>query len=153
MTPFGRRNVDFALSDLDGDAQWLKTAASENMEKQAAERAAGIDRPGMTAEEMNTKGGDCEWGTWTQTPDEVEVTVTGPASGFKAKACSVKFARRKLDVKIAHAGGAAEGAVDLLLDPLFGEVNAGDCTWTKDGNNIVITLDKARQGEVWSGVV
>lgn len=156
----GNRNADLPLSALDpgsADGAWLQTAAHANMARQAAEDPAGHRVGGMTAEELNSQGGEGAGYTWSQTGEEVEVTVALPLAPegrgpYRAKECAVRIEPRSISIKVPKDGSA----VDVSVGKLFGSCRPDDSTWTIDdgkaGKAVVLTLDKAREGEVWSAL-
>jgi len=94
-------------------------------------------------------GGDLENYSWTQTLEELTVTVPVPA-GIKGShiVCDIKNTSIKLGVK----------GKDLILDgALQKKVNAEEAIWTLETNNsgkcVVITMEKNNQMEWWSAVV
>jgi len=94
-------------------------------------------------------GGDLENYSWTQTLEELTVTVPVPA-GIKGSQiiCDIKNKEIKLGLK----------GKDLILDgALQKKVNAEEAIWTLETNNtgkcVVIVLEKSNQMEWWSAVV
>lgn len=91
-----------------------------------------------------------DWGSWTQSQDEVELKISIPA-GIKSKECQVVFKRQSIKVAVAK---------EVKLDgALFGPVVPDDCTYTlensvdgEDGRELCITLTKAQDGMTWSWV-
>jgi hypothetical protein len=93
-----------------------------------------------------------EWGSWTQSSDEVELKLPVNAD-IKAKDCQVIFKRQSLKVSVRN--------VVQLEGTLFGSVVPDDCTYTiesgvlQDGDNgreLCITVTKAEEGMTWSWV-
>ena len=95
----------------------------------------------MTSDELAHKGGDGEGYKWSQTPEDVEVLVPLP-EGAKGKDCSVKFSKRKLII-------AVKNGLSLTLDPLYGDIRTDDSSWTVSKGELVITMEKAKETEVW----
>ena len=91
-----------------------------------------------------------EWGSWTQTQDEIELKVplTEGDSVVKAKDCQVLFRRQSLKVLV--------GNVVKVEGTLFGSIVPDDCTYTIEsgggGRELCITLTKAEEGMTWSWV-
>ena len=105
-----------------------------------------------------------EWGSWTQTQDEIELKVpltegSDGGSVVKAKDCQVLFKRQSLKVVV--------GNVVRVEGTLFGSIVPDDCTYTIEssssgggtttnsgnGRELCITLTKAEEGMTWSWVV
>jgi len=93
-----------------------------------------------------------EWGSWTQTQDEIELklALTEGDLVVKAKDCQVLFKRQSLKVLVGNVV-KVEGA-------LFGSIVPDDCTYTIEsgggggGRELCITLTKAEEGMTWSWV-
>ena len=94
-----------------------------------------------------------EWGSWTQTQDEIELKVPLTEGGagsvlVKAKDCQVLFRRQSLKVLV--------GNVVKVEGTLFGSIVPDDCTYTIEsgggGRELCITLTKAEEGMTWSWV-
>ena len=147
-----RRNADFVLADLEPGQQWLQHAAAANMAKQAEEQRAA-PREGMTADEITCKGGLGEGFSWAQTDEEIEVTVflSDVPGRVRGKDCVVKIERQRLTVSIM-VSGSNEKAVDLDFMPLFASVRPDDSTWTLDDAGLVVTMEKASEGQVWNAL-
>jgi CS domain len=100
-----------------------------------------------------------EWGSWTQTQDEIELKVpltegSGGGSVVKAKDCQVLFKRQSLKVLV--------GNVVKVEGTLFGSIVPDDCTYTIEtggggggggGRELCITLTKAEERMTWSWVI
>ena len=98
-----------------------------------------------------------EWGSWTQSHDEIELKVpltegSDGGSVVKAKECQVLFKRQSLKVVV--------GNVVRVEGTLFGSIVPDDCTYTigasssgGGGRELCITLTKAEEGMTWSWVV
>lgn len=134
-------NADFTTDDMRPEtAEWLRGAAEQNLARQAAE--SGSRAGGVASEDLyNVQNGTGDGYTWSQTEEDVEVQVPLP-TGAKAKACKVAFGRRKLQIDIS-------GGISLNFDPLYGTVAPDDCTWSVSDGSLVITMEKAKQMEVW----
>ena len=132
-------NVDMTVDDLNPDKPWLKAAELQNLSHQQDE--SRYRSGGMTAEEMSFKGGDGDGYTWSQTPQELEVSVILPES-TRAKQCRVTFGRRKLEIEVVNGK-------HIIFDPLYGEIQTDGSMWTISDGNLVISLEKARENEVW----
>jgi hypothetical protein len=136
-------NVDFKLDeDMDGGAEWVKRAVGENVAwhkaMQQARPAAAVDGADGNAKEE--AGGQF---SWTQSDDEVEIVVPLVKDWVKGKV-KVVFAPQALTVIYDD-----EGIFQLKL---HGKVDLDGCTWTKDGANLVVSLEKEEQGKNWQRV-
>jgi hypothetical protein len=94
-------------------------------------------------------GATCPWGSWTQTLQDLVVTVKVPADlvgKVKAKDCVVDIASKTL-----KAGMRGQDAI--IAGDLFANCKTSDCFWTlEDKATIVITLTKMNQMEWWKSV-
>jgi hypothetical protein len=95
----------------------------------------------MTSDEMTHKGGDGEGYTWSQTPEDVDVTVPLPA-GAKGKDCKVKFGKRKLEINVVNG-------LSITFEPLYGQIRVDDSSWTVSKGDLVISMEKMNEDEVW----
>ena len=136
-----QRNVSFTLKEMAPDQPWLKEAVKQNLQKQA--REAPYRSGGMTADELNAKGGQGEGYSWKQTTEDVEVSVPLP-SGTRGKQCKVKFGNRSLKIDVNVDTG-----VKLNFTNLYGKVHADECVWTISDGVLVVTMEKAKTKEVW----
>jgi hypothetical protein len=82
--------------------------------------------------------------TWSQTEDELELVIKAPA-GTKGKDVKSKFTASMCSVKVG-----AEVNVEVNL---FGKVTPDGCTWQMSDGNVVVTLEKAVEGESWPALV
>lgn len=78
-------NANFAIKDLDSSSEWLKRAGAENFEYNQSMKQlqdAMREKGGMVGGgggDGGMPGGEGEGYTWSQTDDEVEVSVDAPA--------------------------------------------------------------------------
>ena len=135
------RNEPFTMLDMDPDQQWLKDAVAQNLTRQSME--SKYRSGGMTADELNEKGGAGEGYSWKQTTDDVEVSVPLP-TGTRGKQCKVKFGNRSLKIDVNVEDGA-----QLNFVQLYGKVHADECVWTISDGVLVVTMEKAKRKEVW----
>lgn len=141
----GRTNVDFLLEDMvPGPGTWFEEAAAQNLRRQANELAHGRTG-GISADELAQKGGEGEGYVWSQTKDDVEISVPLP-DGVRGKQCKVTFGPRRLHVAVPGLDAP------MAFDPLYAKVRADDCTWTVSDGMLVVTMEKMRAGEVWPSV-
>jgi len=138
------QNVNFVAGvDTDGTSEWMKRAVSENLSwQQEMNRVTGktgetqpaqAGTDGTVAEEDNF--------TWTQDDDEVELTVPFPAVINKRLVKVVFFSRA---VRVMY-----DGKEHLAVKPLYGGIDVDGCTWTIDGDKLVITCEKVDGGSIW----
>mmetsp|Transcript_20123 Transcript_20123/g.50151 ORF Transcript_20123/g.50151 Transcript_20123/m.50151 type:complete len:378 (-) Transcript_20123:37-1170(-) len=152
--PSPMRNEDFFIKDLDSSSPWLKQAGAENYEynksmqqlKDAMREKGGMSSMGMGDGDGGMPGGDGDGYTWSQTDDEVEVSMEVPA-GTRARDVKIAFTSTAMRVTV----GLAE---TLALPALFRRVRPDECTWTIEGGTnadpttVVATLAKVDE-EVW----
>ena len=137
--PVPARNVDFKVSDMDSNSEWLKRAATENIEynMEMQRLAATMKEKGVDADDKskNLEGEDAVQGyTWTQNDDDLEVVVDVPSDAAKGD-IKVNFATSSIEVKV-------RGETHLRLD-LYGKVVADECVWTLAPGKLALTLEKA----------
>ena len=136
------RNESFTLADMSADCQWLKEAAAQNMARQQVE--SQYRGGGMTADELNERGGEGDGYTWKQTTEEVEVSVPLP-EGTRGKQCKVKFGNRSLKMNVV----SSDGDISLHFNKLYGMIHSDDSLWTVQDNVLVVTMEKAKSKQVW----
>lgn len=139
-------NVDFVAGvDTSAEAEWMRRAVSENLawqqELNKVTGRTGETQPAHAGTDGNVASEDTF--TWTQDDDEVEFTVPFDSSIHKA---SVKVTFLSRMVKVKYAGD------ERVSVKLYGGIDVDGCTWTIDGNNLVITCEKASSGEIWPRV-
>ncbi len=96
-------------------------------------------------------GGGCSY-SWLQNEEEVEITVSlkkraAEGGGGRVEKSSVKvvFQPRKITVKC--------NGTPILEVELYNRLDVDGCTWTLDGDSLVITCEKASGGEIWPRLV
>jgi hypothetical protein len=136
------RNEDFTLNDVDVNSQWLKEAVVQNLERQKVE--SQFRGGGMTADELNAKGGKGEGYTWKQTPEDVEISVPLP-EGTRGKQCKVQFGNRSCKIVV-------QNGINLNFKTLYGKIRADDSLWTIEDGILVVTMEKGKAKEVWPTV-
>merc|ERR1711988_10335 len=118
-------------------------------EEESAEKKDDEDDDPNKLKPNAGNGGDMEKYSWTQTLEQLTVTVPVP-KGIKGKEviCDIESSKIKLGVK---------GQEPILEGNLQKKVNAEDAIWTLEpnpaGKCIVVTLEKSNQMEWWSAVV
>lgn len=136
------RNVDFvAGKDTAGGSEWMKKAVGENLAWQQAMN-------GITGKKGSQPGNPGEDGaavvtdnySWTQNDEEVEITFN---LNFAINKNKVKAAFRPKSVTLAYDGKE----LDKLA--LYGRIDVDGCTWTLDGNSVVVTVEKIEPGVSW----
>lgn len=124
------------------DAPWLKSAVTENLEHQMEmNRITGrtdATQPSVAGSDGKSK--EEEGYAWTQTEDELEVTVALPAEGT-GKDLQIKFRPQSLEVRFRQE--------PLVLLKLFESIDVDSGTWTIDRSSVpnkaVISMEKMEQ--------
>lgn len=133
-------NVSFSLG-MDTDlemAEWLQHAAEDNLEHQIRPMGCRADDP-----PTGTIGRDQPAGyTWTQTEEEIEITVDLP-SNVSSKDIQVTFKPRHLWITLRKEA--------LLEVALFEAVDVEGSTWALDPGKLVVTLEKVEQA-LWARI-
>ena len=152
--PSPMHNTDFLVQDMDSSTDWLKRAVSENLEYNASMQAlqdAMRDKGGMVGGGSSgggMPGGVGEGYTWSQTDDEIELTLIVP-DGTKAKDLVVGFKPKSVTVALKDVGGTF---VDV--PNLYRKTRPDESTWTVDsgrdgtGTKVVVTIAKVDE-QVW----
>jgi len=123
----------------------LSGILSKQAEQMAAQQTQGSSGQSSRASSSGVVGasGSSDKGmegvTWTQTPDEVEVAYATPA-GTTKQDVAVVFSPQRLEIRV---GGAV-----VMKGDLGGAVDVSGCTWTLDGQNLVVSLEK-RDSQDW----
>jgi hypothetical protein len=156
------KRVNFTVADVSSTAPWVQACAARNkgrdmtgsslsgiLSKQA-EQMAAQQKQGSSSSSTTSASGVLDSSgssentaidgvTWTQTPDEVEVAYA-TRSGTTKKDVAVAFSPQRLEIRVS-------GTVVLKGD-LGGAVDVSGCTWTLDGQNLVVSLEK-RESQDW----
>lgn len=132
------RNASFRLGeDTAYDAEWLQTAAADNLSYQMEQNSItgrSATQPAVAGTEGKAK--QEEGYLWNQTEQELEVVV--PVE--QTKQIQVKFLPRILEV--------IEAGKLLVHLRLFERVDVDGCTWTVEGDDkkqLVITMEKGEE--------
>ena len=142
---FGEENnVDFSVDELAAHSPWLvaaRTLRESEKERRGYDANAQIDKK-SAATPTYTSGGDAQGGdryAWSQDDESVEVRVLkGVPTGANAKH----------RVKVSYGSGGEElkvcvdGQPLLELAPLFARVQPFECSWSLDGAELVVNLEK-----------
>ena len=143
-------NVDIESGDvMDTSQEWMVRAPHENvLWQQAINEATGrsgetqpnhAGTEGVAAEATGSDG--CSY-SWLQNEEEVELTVPLVEDGdVNKRLIKVNFLPQKVVVKYNN-----ERKVEVQL---YSKIDVDGCTWTLDKTNLVITCEKARDGEIW----
>ena len=139
-------NIDFVAGvDTDRGSEWIQRAVPENLAwQQEMNKITG--QVGQT--QIGQAGTDgtaaTEDGfTWTQGDDELEIVLSNLAPGgssLSKSAVNVTF--RPRFIKVLYSG------TEKLSLSLYDAVDVDGCTWTLDGDKLVVTCEKASEG-VW----
>jgi hypothetical protein len=136
------QNLSFLLGpDTAQDALWLRSATAENLEYQMEmNRITG--RNDTQPDKVGDGKSKQEDGySWTQTEEELEVTVSLPKDAV-SKDVKAKFLPQTIELSCKKE--------KLLSIRLFEKVDMDGCTWTldkskKDDLTIVVTMEKVEQ--------
>ena len=137
------KNVDFNIEEMSPSSDWCNAARVAH-QRTAAQRGIGDT-------EHLVKGGD-EAGlyTWTQTEDEVEVRVRGaPVSKGASKRVTVEYGGGDSLIVTVDKGNSLPL---VCLTPLFARVDTDGCTWTLDGEFVVISMEKL-EARPWTNLL
>lgn len=145
-------NIDIESGDImDTTKEWMVRAPQENvLWQQALNEATGrsgetqpnhAGTEGVAAEATGTDGSSY---SWLQNEEEIELTVpliADDAEKVNKSLIKVAFQPQKVVVKYNN-----ECKVEVQL---YSKIDVDGCTWTLDKKNLVITCEKARDGEIW----
>lgn len=138
-------NVDFVPLDTSGNAEWMRRAVSENLawqqELNKVTGKTGETQPSHAGTDGNVQQ-ESDY-SWTQDDDEVEITI--PFGQVPNKKLIKANFLNKL-VKVQYDG------TEKVVIKLYGGIDVDGCTWTIDGSNLIITLQKADPGTIWPRV-
>ncbi len=142
-------NIDIENNDImDTSKEWMVRAPQENvLWQQALNEATG--RSGESQpNHAGTEGVAVETSSysWLQNEEEVELTVPLIDDDSDEKVVNkslikVAFQPQKVVVKYN-----SECKVEIEL---YSKIDVDGCTWTLDKKNLVVTCEKAREGEIW----
>jgi hypothetical protein len=135
------KNISLLLGpDTAPDALWLRSATAENLEFQM-EMNKITGRNDTQPDKVGDGKSKQEDGySWTQTEEELEVTVALP-EGAVAKDVKAKFLSQSIELSCKKEV--------LVAIRLFEKVDVDGCTWTidksKDDLSIVVSMEKVEQ--------
>jgi len=152
-------NIDIEKEDIiETNKEWLVRAPQENVAWQQAMNEItgrkGESQPthagteGVAVQVESSEGGnECSY-SWLQNDEEVEITLLlskKVEGGEKNKAnkslIKVVFHPQKIMVKY--------NGESILEVKLYSRLDVDGCTWTLDKDNLVVTGEKASEGEIW----
>lgn len=156
-------NVDITAEDvIDTTKEWMVRAPQENVawqqmvnkvtgrEGQIQPDHAGTEGKAVQVEATDDEnGGTCSY-SWMQNEEEIEITISRRdpvyfAKDVDKKSIKVVFQSQQIMVKCNGA---------LIFDhKLYSRLDVDGCTWTMDKNSLIITLQKASEGETWPRLV
>jgi hypothetical protein len=161
IDPTPMHNVSFSKSELDSGSPFITSASSENAQYQMAMSHSGYENAAKeaTAKASGRAEGSGEGSSssseaplsagqykWSQTPDDLEVTVSLP-SGTAKKDLAIKLNAKSISVQLKSAD---KPLVDLNL---FARVLPDESTWTlgESGGlpHVAIMVEKA-EGVTWN---
>ena len=142
------RNVDINTEDIvDTSREWLVKAPSENIAWQQEVNKVTGRQGDLQPNHAGTEGVsvDAEGYSWTQTDEEIEMTVSlseviPNGEALNKKLIKVAFLANKVTVK--YNSGVV---VDVGL---YSRLDVDGCTWTLDGENLIVTGEKLSE-EIW----
>lgn len=148
-------NIDIEKEDIiDTSREWLVRAPQENVAWQQTLNEVtgrkGESQPNHAGTEgvavqvdSNDDDKGCSY-SWLQNEEEVEITISlsKPAGGkVNKKLVKVTFPPQKIVVKY--------NGKNILELKLYSRLDVDACTWTLDKDNLVVTGEKASEGEIW----
>lgn len=149
-------NIDIKTEDImDTKREWMVRAPQENLWWQQAMNEAtgkkGQTQPGQAGTDgvavevdSSKSSNGCSY-SWLQNEEEVEITVplSKKLEGKKVVKSLIKvsFLQQKIHVKYD-----SESILELKL---YSKLDVDGCTWTLDKENLVVTGEKASEGEMW----
>ncbi|KAL9183879.1 hypothetical protein ACHAXT_004735 [Thalassiosira profunda] len=149
-------NIDIEEEDImDTTKEWLVRAPQENLAWQQTVNEvtgrkgetqpghAGTDGVAVQVESGEDDG--CSY-SWTQNEEEIEIVVSlskKVEEGSKVSKSGIKVAFRPQTISVSYNG---EPALDLEL---YSKLDVDGCTWTLDKKNLIVTGEKASDGEIW----
>ena len=156
-------NVDMTREDVvDATREWMVRAPGENTAWQLGideiTGRGGRSQPDHAGTEgvavrVEGDGGDGGGGTcsysWLQNEEEVEITVSlkeraAEGGGGKVEKSSVRVAFQPRRISVRCGDGPP-----ILEVESYSRLDVDGCTWTLDGDSLVITCEKASEGEIW----
>ncbi|KAL3774701.1 hypothetical protein ACHAW5_003773 [Stephanodiscus triporus] len=157
-------NVDITREDvLDANREWIVRAPGENIAWQkmvddvtGREGMCQPDHAGTEGVAVHVNGGgDDEDGgggcsySWTQNEEEVEITVSLNRLGGGGK-MEMAMDKSSIDVVFRPQKISVKRDGELILDvQSYSRLDVNGCTWTLDEGGLVITCEKASEGEIW----
>ena len=159
IDPTPMHNVNFSMSELDSGSAFIASAPSENAQyqmamgdyekaaKEATAKATGRAEAGSEGSSSSSEAplsvGQYKW---SQTPDDLEVTISLP-DGTAKKDLAIKLNAKSISVQLKSAD---KPLVDLNL---FARVLPDESTWTlgESGGlpHVAIMVEKA-EGVTWN---
>lgn len=152
-------NIDIEKEDIiDTKKEWLVRATGENVAWQQAMNGItgrkGESQPshagteGVAVQVESSEGGNgCSY-SWLQNDEEVEITVSlskkaedGEKKKVNKSLIKVVFHSQKVTVKY--------NGESILEVKLYSRLDVDGCTWTLDKDSLIVTGEKASEGETW----
>ena len=141
------KNVDFGVDELAHTSAWLagarrgRESSLSELHQETQRRAQEKQRPEFA---YGAERHDGFGYRWTQTDDDIEVSVEALLGG------DFGGAQGKRRVRVGYGGGdiltiARDGTTAFSLK-LYGRVKPGECSWHVDGEALVVTMEKADTG-------
>lgn len=140
------------VTQVDEDEEKKKEIAAK-IEQKVAEKAEKAKESDAEEEEDKTKikpnsgnGADLENYKWTQTLQEIELSIPVGPVRVKARDCAIDIQKKHLKVRC--------GNKTIIDGELQHEVKVGESSWTlDDGKFILVHFEKINKMEWWSKLV
>ena len=151
-------NVDIDKEDIiDTTKEWMVKAPQENIAWQQMLNEVtgrkGESQPnhagteGVAVEVESTDDGNTCSYSWLQNDEEIELTISLSKKiddeGMKVNKSLIKVSFQAQKIAVKYDG---ETVLELKL---YSKLDVDGCTWTLDRNNLVVTCEKASEGEIW----
>ena len=151
-------NVDIDKEDIiDTTKEWMLNAPQENIAWQqmlnevtgrkgeSQPNHAGTEGVAVKVESTDDDN-TCSY-SWLQNDEEVELTISLSkkidGDGMKVNKSLIKVSFQAQKIAVKYDG------VTVLELKLYSKLDVDGCTWTLDRNNLVVTCEKASEGEIW----
>jgi len=150
-------NIDIEKEDItDTTKEWMVRAPQENVAWQQTVNEVtgrkGVTQPNHAGTEgvgvkVESKDGEkgCSY-LWIQNEEEVEITVELSSKVGEGKKVNKNLVKATFQLKKITVKYDKEIVVEVKL---YSKLDVDGCTWTLENNNLVVTCEKASEGEMW----
>lgn len=128
QTPHGIENLDFVLADLEPSSSWALEARRSHAKQFAAMPST------------NLKSGSTARYDWSQTTEDVEVSVKLGRSNVNKSMITIDYGRGGTSLLVD-----CDGRRLVTIQRLFARISPDQSSWTLDDDRIVITLEKTHE--------